>query len=469
MVHHTVVDLVPRGAYPTGLRRFMRASGSSLTYNQAFNSLKRTNANLFVGDGEQFIFLESYVEFLNRKKHFAVLEKCDSNFKRLAIVYREGLQANSKYYKFGLHLDGTHIKSSTQGVLLVACFKDGNNNIRILSVGLCSVENEDNWKWFIEFLVEKLEPKPPFAISDRDKGLLNALSGYPEIFHAYCFRHVMANFNNRFKNKELKNLCWGLAKAMNAHDFYKIKSEIPISPSAWLSEIGLPQICLLYSPIRRYGIVTSNNVEIMNNKLLQYRKMPVVDMLLGIEKVVVSDFLGCHESVLKWDSMLTKHAEDKLSQRLGSVSMYSTFPTTPSDHIVECHKGIERGRSFQVSTTKPGFCSCGEVLQTEFPCVHLLRVLNENGMNVLEYCGELWTKEVYEGAFTPFSESFPLTIFEDLRPSTLLPMVVKQQRVRPKENRIESQQSTLDLDKRTRQYRCSKCRGGGHRVNRCPN
>ena len=80
------------------------------------------------------------------------------------------------------------MKTSVGGVLLVACFRNGSNEIQIIGVGLVSVENEDNWTWFLKFLLSQLQPPPAFVISDRDKGLMKAMqTTAPGIPHFFVF------------------------------------------------------------------------------------------------------------------------------------------------------------------------------------------------------------------------------------------------------------------------------------------
>ena len=46
---------------------------------------------------------------------------------------------------------------------------------KIIGVGLVSMENEDNWSWFLNFILSHIQPTPSFVISDRDKGLMKAM------------------------------------------------------------------------------------------------------------------------------------------------------------------------------------------------------------------------------------------------------------------------------------------------------
>jgi len=211
-----------------------------------------------------------------------------------------------------MQLDGTFIKNSCGGTLLVACFKDGNNNIRIIGIAIVSGENQDNWTWFLEFLKSKIEVHPSWIISDRDKGLLNAVQIF-DSFHAYCFRHVLENFYLKFRNKNLKEKAWGLAKARTLLNFNSVRDSLQAVNSEamqWFEQIGLPRLTIFFSPpdICRYGTVTSNNVESTNNRLRAIRKLPIMEILLNIEEMVALDRFSASKNALKWNGMLTKYA-----------------------------------------------------------------------------------------------------------------------------------------------------------------
>ena len=141
-----------RSATPKDLRRFLNSKGKRLSYIQVFRLLKKVKEDIFIDDNAQFMFLEDYINVLNSKLVVAKLERDGKRFKRLGIIYREGVQSFSCYYQRGLQLDGTFLTNKTKGVLLVACFRDGNNNIRIVGVAVCSCENEENWTWFVDII-----------------------------------------------------------------------------------------------------------------------------------------------------------------------------------------------------------------------------------------------------------------------------------------------------------------------------
>jgi hypothetical protein len=205
-----------------GLNQFLKSKGIQLQYKHLYSTYQKLKKRLFISDTKQYQMLKSYTETLQKNENYVYLEHTENQeFKRIAVLYLQGLQAFRVYKDRGLQLDATFVKNSIGGTLLVSCFKDGNNNILIIGVAIVSSETEDNWRWFQDHLKNHLEVIPGFIISDRNQGLLNAATMFKNVPHFYCFRHLLENFSRRFKNKQLKNLAWGLAKASTIREFEK--------------------------------------------------------------------------------------------------------------------------------------------------------------------------------------------------------------------------------------------------------
>ena len=86
----------------------------------------------------------------------------------------------------------------------------------------------------------------------------------------------------------------------------------------WLREIGLKKISLLDSPVCRFGIVTSNNVESINARLLEFREWPILELLIKLERLVVTNRQKQFVLSSNWPSTyrLTDYAEKMLIQIL---------------------------------------------------------------------------------------------------------------------------------------------------------
>ena len=76
---------------------------------------------------------------LNGRGHETKLEIVDDEFLRLCAIFWESLQAYKPYSDRSVDVDGTFLKTSIGGVLVVAWFDNGNNQIQIVGVGIVSV------------------------------------------------------------------------------------------------------------------------------------------------------------------------------------------------------------------------------------------------------------------------------------------------------------------------------------------
>ena len=50
-----------------------------------------------------------------------------------------------------------HLKGTTEGQLLVAVRKDGNDNIVTIAYAIIEIENKSSWTWFLQCLLDDIE------------------------------------------------------------------------------------------------------------------------------------------------------------------------------------------------------------------------------------------------------------------------------------------------------------------------
>ncbi|XP_025679527.1 uncharacterized protein LOC127745565 [Arachis duranensis] len=116
-----------------------------------------------------------------------------------------------KHYKPFVSVDGTHLYGKYGGVLLIAVAQDGNSNILPIAFAIVESESTESWSFFLTNLRRHVTPQDGLlVISDRSQAIKAALGaddiGWhpPRAFHAYCIRHMAANFMSRFKSAENK-------------------------------------------------------------------------------------------------------------------------------------------------------------------------------------------------------------------------------------------------------------------------
>ncbi|XP_057734465.1 uncharacterized protein LOC130949872 [Arachis stenosperma] len=116
-----------------------------------------------------------------------------------------------KHYKPFVSIDGTHLYGKYGGVLLIAVAQDGNSNILPIAFAIVESESTESWSFFLTNLRRHVTPQDGLlVISDRSQAIKAALGaddiGWhpPRAFHAYCIRHMAANFMSRFKSAKNK-------------------------------------------------------------------------------------------------------------------------------------------------------------------------------------------------------------------------------------------------------------------------
>uniref|UniRef100_K3WRF0 Transposase MuDR plant domain-containing protein n=1 Tax=Globisporangium ultimum (strain ATCC 200006 / CBS 805.95 / DAOM BR144) TaxID=431595 RepID=K3WRF0_GLOUD len=116
---------------PAITQRKANKLGLHASYMNCANAFKHLMREFYGDDYSQYPCIPSYVGALEKNGHKACCEIVAETFSRLAIVYREGIQAFSQYADRGLSIDGTFLETLVGGTLLVACFRNGNMELQI--------------------------------------------------------------------------------------------------------------------------------------------------------------------------------------------------------------------------------------------------------------------------------------------------------------------------------------------------
>ncbi|GJS80986.1 pentatricopeptide repeat-containing protein [Tanacetum coccineum] len=113
----------------------------------------------------------------------------------------QGLIDGSKIgYRRIIALDGCFLKKPNTGEILTAVGRGGNNHIFPVAWAVVSVENKDNWSWFLELLADDLELTNGIGLtlmSDQLKRLIKEVKDVmPHVEHQECARHIYEGFKN---------------------------------------------------------------------------------------------------------------------------------------------------------------------------------------------------------------------------------------------------------------------------------
>ena len=104
----------------------------------------------------------------------------------------------------------------------------------------------------------------------------------PYAYHRVCMCHLASNFMTQFNDKILKNLMCKAVLATKIEKFNKhinTIGRINATTQQWLEAIPFEKWALSHDGGRRYGIMTTNMLEIFNSVLKGARSLPLTALV----------------------------------------------------------------------------------------------------------------------------------------------------------------------------------------------
>nr|XP_027090214.1 uncharacterized protein LOC113711247 [Coffea arabica] len=184
--------------------------------------------------------------------------------------------------------NGSFLKRSVGGVLLIAVGLDANNSIYPIAYAVTEGDNKESWAWFFKLLKEDLKIKRDYKwtiMSDKQKGLIQACDNvFSNPVHRFCVKHMHGNFSSAgFKEETLRKALWAAAKATTSTKFASKMEEmaaIDIHATKWFDDKPPSQWSRAYFSIYpKCDILLNNMCEYFNNKILDAREKPIIEML----------------------------------------------------------------------------------------------------------------------------------------------------------------------------------------------
>ncbi|KAL6342251.1 hypothetical protein AAG906_006874 [Vitis piasezkii] len=104
----------------------------------------------------------------------------------------------------------------------------------------------------------------------------------PHAQHRYCLRHVVSNFNDKFKNKVLKELAYRAGCQHQPRKYERYMEELKRLDEksvAWFSKLDTQKWTQAYDLGYRYGWMTTNIAECINGVLKGARMLPITALV----------------------------------------------------------------------------------------------------------------------------------------------------------------------------------------------
>ena len=524
--------LKTKDGYPTPadvIKTAANHSGIILPYMAAYRALTKDvgiGRRLTVKSFEQ---MTPYLEEMKKCNPMSVIGCTKTETHELVDVYFfPGFMNDAlKFVRPVVSLDAAHLRTEYKGTWYIASVLSGNNDVFPIGV-MISSGNEDRATWtkmltllkdafpiLVEHGFHGMEATPlcecPFVfVSDRDKGLKPALKEvFPTNLEFSCAKHIESNVTQRF-GKQCGRYVMAMAKtysARNASNMLDQVRQLKPSAAAYLENIDNSGVLWKSSqwitnsvqqPFLppRYGIITSNTSECVNNMFTQARDLPWMGALEKIVDIMSTRIGDCRTKYLKredaevvprvaqilkarWDaaaSMAVMEIELGCGDFKVTAPEYGSSSTDEqgNDQDDDIGLSVALGSPMQQQSThivKPDalWCSCGAWQDCLFPCRHacaVYRKWKEVDLNYV-FANLVHANYTFQNVKNTFKRNvFPVSLDGiQYDGATKPPLAPKRQSGRPKTKRIRRRSEFLIAEDSP--VVCSNCGSRGHNRRTC--
>ncbi|XP_052171685.1 uncharacterized protein LOC127787667 [Diospyros lotus] len=449
-------ERVASGEYTPGMlmRELLEQHGVQIMYTKAWRSLQHAKRLTYGNAAESFQQLPSYFHILketNPDSITAIETDENNNFLYSFFTLGASLQDFRSYIRLVVAVDATHLKGEHKGVIFVATCKDGEEMIYPIVFGFGDGESDKSWIWYLTKLREAIDVRDDLVIvSNRHQSIANAMSRvFPSIPHVFCFFHLKQNLKKRCRQR--KDVMDAFYRATYSYttvecDTYLVEIQ-SMHPQTHLTlvEAKLEKWSHVYSPRKRYSIMTTNIAESLNKCMMKARRLPITS---------AHEFL--RHMLQKWFSdrraVAARLETDVTSAAVAHINFVHDKTVDRGCRVVP----IIHGNKYLVKHAKEGdgivdivarTCSCRKWDLDQLPCLHAIAA----------------GRCAYAPPINPLPNQSAWVILTQVRGVIVLLPTQRRQPSRPREGRIPSVRET-----RIRKS-CGKCGAQGHNRLSCPN
>lgn len=356
------------------------------------------------------------------------------------------------------------IMNCERGLLLVASTLDGNKQAVPLAFAMCNGGANESWDWFLFQLKAACQflDAPDLRItvlSCREEPIVDAVNQHlPLAEHLCCVEHVQKAIAAKFKGDVTPHL-WKAAKTYDREEFNRLLQVIrKINPEThdYLNLVGLRLWSLAWSPLPRFGIVTTDVTHFLDAWMDEILAKSHFEILVAISRKVMDLF---HTRKVESSSLppsLVPSSMQLLNDMIQNAAKLQIIGYTPQNSIVQ------DGKMEYVVNLDERTCQCNRFADNMFPCVHAISVARaadyDIGTLINPGYSTEYIKSIYASDIIPVSTGF-------LENDELLP---------PPEASLSSKCPKIvhnlfpSEPKKRGSFTCSLCKQNGHNRRSCP-
>ncbi|KAL4378422.1 hypothetical protein GQ457_02G034530 [Hibiscus cannabinus] len=316
-------------------------------------------------------------------------------------------------------VDGCFLKNATQGELLVAIGRDGNNQMFPIAWAVVEGEGNESWKWFLTKLMQDLN--------------------HPD---------GEGDFDDQLKILEEMG-------ATSTNDL------LAIPPLHWSRAY--------FTGNSKCDVVDNNLAEAFNGWIVDARCHPIISMLEEIRKMVMQRLHVKRSWVNKWKTNIAPRAQQKLEKNM-ELSVQCRLVWNGDGGFEVTHG--ENQHTINLNTMQ---CTCREWELTGIPCCHAICAMYHESKEPQTFISEWYTKERYLASYKHVLQPIRGKNFWPKREDDPIgPPKLKVKPGRPKKKRRKDKDEPVKqkygkLSSVGFKITCSNCKQVGHRKNKCTN
>ncbi|WCJ29975.1 hypothetical protein M5689_011567 [Euphorbia peplus] len=400
--------------------------GIKLNYTQVWRGIDEARGQLQGSYKQAYTRLPWFCNKMVEANPGSVVNLCvgddDNKFQRLFVSFRASINGFRNGCRPLIFLDSTPLKSKYYEVLLTATGVDGNDDAFPISFAIVDVENEDNWKWFLEQLKSAISMEEPITfVSDNEKGLMKSVVEVFEHAHfGYSISHLLENFRISLRGPfqgdgkgTLPVSLLGAAHAVRLDSFRMFMDQIKqVSSKAydWLMQFQPEHWTNALFKGERYIHIADTMEDLYADWIEEMRELPILQKVEELGCKIMDLMQKRQTDSNGWSTTLAPTKEKKLNEEaLKALPLRVLFS---SDTLFEVHDD-----SINVVDLLRRDCTCQQWKLTGLPCSHAIAVFNRIGKSAYNHCSKYFTADsfraTYAESINPVADIFKLGNEED--------------------------------------------------------
>ncbi|PWA57007.1 PB1 domain-containing protein [Artemisia annua] len=356
----------------------------------------------------------------------------NKRFKALFVSFYASLYGFQNSCRPLLFLEATSLRSMYGEVLLTANAIDGNDDFFPVAFAIVDVEDDNNWRWFLEqFKAAILYSQPMTFVFDMEKNLKTSVFEVFQDAHVgYSIYHLLESFKRNVKGpfqgdgkSFLPVYFLAAAHAVRLVGFRKSTEQIKLISSQaydWVMQIEPQHWATSSFKGERYNHITDDVGGSLAKLMEDYQESSILQKIDALIRTMIDAITDAKLDACMWDTHLTPSKEKQLQEE--SLRSCGLKVLISSDTLFEV-----REESTHVVNIGDWSCTCLGWKETGLPCRHSLAVFALIGRNPYEYCANYFTVDAYRLTYLESINQVPIEMEEGEKFEVRKPGVEKGQ------------------------------------------